>query len=128
MANSPALTVRQAARALSFLLAATTTACIDTALDEPAPIVCPAPGDSPGNVVFVSAYLGSLGWVRCSGILVTRTLVASALGCTMAPGEIADLYGRDEPPGVEPTSDVYYSGAVDPADCSAETAVEDGSF
>ena len=128
MANSPALTVRQAARALSFLLAATTTACIDTELDEPAPILCPAPSDSPGNVVFISAYLGSLGWVRCSGILITRTLVATALGCTMAPGEIADLYGRDEPPGLEPTSDIYFSGAVDPADCSAGTAVEDGSF
>jgi len=113
---------------LALLLALAPAGCIDTELDTSTSVSCGSLDAALGNVVFVSADLGSLGLIRCSGVLLTRTLVVTALGCTMVPNALADRYGLDEPPDVEPSGDVAFAGAVDAADCEAGSPLEDGSF
>jgi hypothetical protein len=111
---------------LGFGLAS--AACIDTELAPISEVDCPAQTQATDNIVFVVAQLGNLGLVQCSGVLISRTLVVTALGCTMVPNEVADSYGREQLPDAEATGNVYYSGAVDPADCNGGNAIEDGSF
>jgi hypothetical protein len=111
-----------------LLLMGAPTACIDTELDTSTSAACPSLGEAFGKVVFISAYVGSLGLVRCSGVLLTRTLIVTALGCTMVPNSLADRYGRAEPPDGVLSGDVYYSGDVDGADCKDGVSVEDGTF
>jgi hypothetical protein len=104
-------------------------ACVDTDLDvADTPVACPTPAEALENVVHITADLGDLGFIRCSGVAVTHTLVVTALGCVMVPNEVADLYGIPPGEGDEPTGDVYHSGATEDADCNAGDEVEDGSF
>jgi hypothetical protein len=77
------------------------------------------------NVVFLQGSLGNHGTISCSGVLITRTLVATSLGCTMVPNSLATVYGSGEP--AESTGRIYRSAEAE-ANCSADTVVEDGSF
>ncbi len=77
------------------------TACIDTAVPAPPPVplcVQRAPVDE-APIVVVTADLGSLGFIECSGVLVSPQVVLTHLGCLVLP---PDLYGEVPPEGEAP--------------------------
>lgn len=110
-----------------FVGALAAVACIDTEVTPLTVTDCAALGASDDNIVFITAALESWGHIQCSGVLVTRTLIVTSLGCTMVPNELAHDYGR-EAPDAQSSGAVFFSGAAEAADCNAGVAQEDGSF
>ncbi|HTV22499.1 MAG TPA: hypothetical protein VMG12_27610 [Polyangiaceae bacterium] len=107
-------------------LALLSIGCIDTSLDSASlGTACPVAGDALANVVFIQVDLGDLGVIRCSGVALTSTVIATALGCVMVPNEVSERYGIAHS---TPSGDVFNAGAPEEDDCTEENAIEDGSF
>lgn len=109
--------------------AALTLACIDTSVVDAAVggARCPLANSSP-TLVFVTASLGSLGTIRCSGVAVSRTLVMTARGCVAVPNALRGSYPPPEDDSAPLTGDIYYADSVEEGGCQQMRAVEDGSL
>jgi hypothetical protein len=121
---------RLASVSLPALLA---TACIDTTVPAAPPIafcIQHAPA-AERPVVVVTADLGSLGFIECSGVLVSPKVVLTHLGCLVLP---PDVYGEVPPEIEEPQSgsrSVFPNERDDVGFCANApdwVLVEDGSF
>jgi hypothetical protein len=103
--------------------------CIDVEAEPDAVNVeCRRSADALSNVVLVTARLGNLGTVRCSGVAVTRTLVVTSLGCVTVPASLVAIYGSPGAIDVEPMAGIYEADATGDGDCIGGVAAEDGSF
>ena len=76
----------------------------------------------------VEANLEGLGAVRCSGVAISRTFVATARGCVAVPNALHDSYGDPAAAGASTSGNVYYADPVSDPSCEQGNAVEDGSF
>ena len=120
-----------ATSSLVALIAATIApaACVNTSLGAlEADGECAPTDIADSTVVMVEANLEGLGAVRCSGVAISRTFVATARGCVAVPNALHDSYGDPAAAGASTSGNVYYADPVSDPSCEQGNAVEDGSF
>lgn len=107
----------------AWLLGLGAVGCIDTEVEPLLLTECASPV-AEDNVVFIVARVDDAITLNCSGVLLTRTLVATALGCTMVPSRFADGHGREK----RPSGTIGFADAPGPSVCSEGHTIEEGSF